>query len=801
MRSPLHNSLFVVFFLLSFFAAAQCPVGMDAIRVEVNTDWYYYETSWTLTNLDGSAVYGNGTVPDSATHSYIYCVPEGQCVKFTIYDDAFDGLFPDGWYRLYVNDEVVYERLNGSFFGGQESVNINCPPGTSCIDPLTLQVGSGFTPNGNEVWYSFVPQDTGSYVIATCDAACSTKIWVYDHCDDIFISENQLGAIFYSETGCPDGAAAVQMSLAGGKEYFIRIRYSNIGCSANPIPYTVAYLGPISGCLDPTACNYDPLATIQGDTCIYPGDPACPNAPDLWVNEALLNSSVQFSTLNNPDPCAVEEGCLRGLGARHIIGFSTHIKNIGDEDYYIGPPPANINEPSTQFVYDPCHQHWHYLGYADYLLFNSEGLRIPIGSKTGFCVLDLECSDGGDGKYDCINMGISAQCGDVYDIGLPCQWIDITGIPADNYTMVVRVNWDKSPDKLGRVEKTYDNNWGQVCFSLTYSGNTPDVEFVEDSCQLFTDCTGVVFGDAQPDCNGVCNGPSLHGDINQDTLRNEVDVQTYLSAALANNGDASTCNDLYDDGLLNVYDAALLQECNIHADNQQHWIQRFPCQFPTGFANAQDPVTLRLGMLDTLAKTLDIQIVNPFNKIMGYEFTVSGLNIASVENLANEHNATPQFNAASGKLIALSADESVINKHATPMEFVRIHYNTITASKICIESIQAVVNEKYQLSNAMIGQPDCIPTNVVAVSEPGKQAFAVYVQPNPMRESTTVFFENKQAEPVQFTLSDLTGRTLRSFNDLRGESVTIERNGLPEGTYYFTLRDSRGMVSGKIVMQ
>jgi len=69
-----------------------------------------------------------------------------------------------------------------------------------------------------------------------------------------------------------------------------------------------------------------------------------------------------------------------------------------------------------------------------------------------------------------------------------------------------------------------------------------------------------------------------------------------------------------------------------------------------------------------------------------------------------------------------------------------------------------------------------------------------------MRESTTVFFENKNAEPMMFTLTDLTGRTLRSFSDLRGESLNIERNGLPQGTYLFTLHGNRGSVSGKLVM-
>ncbi|MFN0034509.1 MAG: lysyl oxidase family protein [Saprospiraceae bacterium] len=801
MRSAHFLLSFFLFFASFLSAFAQCPAGQDSVRVEINSDFYYDEVSWAITSLDGSIVYGAGTLPDAETHSYTYCVPSAECVRFTIMDDAADGMFPDGWYRLFVNENLVHESIVGTSFGYMESVSINCPPGTSCNSPLDLSVGAGTTPTGDEVWYSFTPDSTGTYFIATCDAACPTKIWVYGQCVGIFIAENQLGTVFYADSGCPDGSAAASLNLEGGKEYFIRLRYSTVECSTDPIPYTLNYLGPVVGCMDPTACNYEPLATVSGDSCIYPGDPACPNAPDLEMGQELLTATLTFSSMENPDPCAVEEGCLRGLGTRHLIEFSTHIKNIGGADYYIGETPQNITDPSDQFVWDPCHHHWHYLGYADYLLYNSDGLRVPIGSKTGFCVLDLECADGGFGLYDCDNMGISAGCGDVYDIGLPCQWIDITGVPADNYTMVVRVNWDKSPDKVGRIEKTYENNWAQACFNLSYTDETPEVLFNFDSCQQFTDCSGVVFGDAQPDCNGVCNGPALFGDWNQDTLRNSADVLAYLTSALASNGTATSCNDLHDDGQINVFDAALLQECNIHADNQQHWIQRFPCQFPTGFLNTKDLVSILPGTLDTVAKTFDIQIANPLNPIMAYELAVSGLVIQSVQNLATEHQTVPMFNPATGKIIALAANESSIKKNPVPTPFLRVHYSSLTANKVCVAQIIAVVNNKYQQSNATLAAPNCVPVNTVAASEPSTAPFAVFVQPNPMGESTTVFFENKNAEPMTFTLTDLMGRTLRSFTGLRGESVNIPRDALPEGTYIFTLRGSRGSVSGKLVCQ
>lgn len=116
---------------------------------------------------------------------------------------------------------------------------------------------------------------------------------------------------------------------------------------------------------------------------------------------------------------------------------------------------------------------------------------------------------------------------------------------------------------------------------------------IEDPCLPYTDCAGVVFGSAQPDCNGICNGPALPGDINQDTLRNMVDVEGYLNHSNNNTGDPSTCLDLDANGYINVYDAALLQECALHENDLSHWYQEFPCQFPTGIFNIQDNVALQ----------------------------------------------------------------------------------------------------------------------------------------------------------------------------------------------------------------
>lgn len=777
---------------------AQCPAGQKNIRIEIDPDQYWYEVSWTVTNSNGAEVFANGVLSNDDYATFNYCIPADECIVFRMKDSYGDGMLPNGYYKLYVNDILIFENLNGDF-DYSENTYLNCPIGSYCNAPFPLDTGLWAAAPGGEQWYRFIPAVNGTYQISTCqpDNNCPSKIWVYDHCDNISTNNDQTGTIFYADAGCENGAVAT-LYLAAGSSYFVRLGYVSAGCSTDSLHFGLSYVGPVIGCTDPAACNFNPLASVS-DTCIYPGDPECPNAPDLVVLENVLRNSLQLDFIANGDACAVEEGCIRGVGDRDILRFTTHIKNIGNQDYYIGAPPNAPGVVSDQFFWDPCHNHWHYRGYAEYLLYDDNGTRLPIGTKNGFCVLDLECSDGGQGQYGCNNMGITAGCGDIYGASLPCQWVDITDLPAGTYTLVMRVNWDKSPDKLGRVEKGFENNWAQACFDLSYNGNNPVVDFLDDVCPVYTDCTGETYGEAQPDCEGNCNGVSIRGDWNHDTLRNNIDVTSYINASLADDENATECRDLHPNGNIDVYDAALLQECSLYADDADHWGLGYPCQFG-GFENTKDIVYLLPGSLDTVAKTFDVQIVNPYNPVMGFEFSVSGLNIASVENISSTLNATI-LHDNTGEILALAADESTIKKNILPTSFLRVHYSELTGPEVCISAITAVVNAKYQRSEALLADPNCVGTGLVSSQEPGQAAFSVFVQPNPFRENATIFFENALAEPTTVTLSDMTGRTVRNFENIRSEFVTFDRGNLAEGVYIFTISGSRGQVSGKIAVQ
>ncbi|MBL7937856.1 MAG: hypothetical protein JNL43_00735 [Flavobacteriales bacterium] len=686
-----------------------CPAGQKRVRIDIISDNYPQETTWTLKNGSTGATLASGNQTTNRTGTSL-CVPQGTCLVFRMNDTAGDGInhpsYGYGGYWLYFDGALI--RAGGTY-GYFEETTFNCPQGFACSNALPLSLGpvgttfpvtlATFTTTDVEQWYDFTPPQTGSYTISTCGTnTCDTRLWLYDMaCGQVVLNDGIEGATFGDDNNGGCGLqAVVNAVMPGGVVHHLRVG-DNAGSCSDAVTVSIVYNGPITGCMNAASCNYDPLATVPcAGCCIAFGSPECPNGPDLTVNQAALQSSLVMQNLNITDACAPVEGCTRGLGTRRLLRFTTRIDNIGTTDYYIG----NNNTQPGMFNTNNCHGHPHYAGYADYILFDQAGNATPVGFKNGFCVIDVGCNPGFSGQFGCSNMGISKGCYDIYGSGTTCNWVDLTGVAPGDYTLVLRTNWQRAPDALGRPETDYTNNFAQVCIRLTDAGFS-----VLPTCPPYTDCLGVTNGDARMDCNGVCNGPTKRGDLNNDANQTAVDAQQYVQRILGNDISPTTCNDLNGDNAITVTDAALMANCY----NQQHghdtsipnhlahyhpW-----CEFPRGFLSTIDSVELSLANLDVVNKTVDVMIKNPTCRVLGYEFTMGGLTIQSVENLAPNLEGSPvdeiSMNTSLGgtKVIGMSYIDSSLVKNTSPVALCRIHYLALTGASVCIASITDVVNK------------------------------------------------------------------------------------------------------------
>jgi hypothetical protein len=175
-----------------------------------------------------------------------------------------------------------------------------------------------------------------------------------------------------------------------------------------------------------------------------------PPQPDLIVWQPILDPYLSTESFEAGE-CEVEEGLIT-MGTHRLLRFGTETRNIGGSDLHL-PTPA---ERPDLFEFQECHGHYHFLGFASYRLLNGIGEEVAAGRKVSFCLEDVQRWDSASnpfGLYTCDNQGIQAGWSDIYDSGLPGQWIDVTGLPAGTYTLEIAIN----PEQV-LVEADYTNN-------------------------------------------------------------------------------------------------------------------------------------------------------------------------------------------------------------------------------------------------------------------------------------------------------------------------------------------------------
>ena len=789
--------LFISFFLLSICgtihqAIGQCAAPLIPVNIIINPDTYPQEITWSLTNSGVTIASGTSTGAS-------VCVAPESCLSFQINDSAGDGIccgYGTGSYYLTLNGDTI---ATGGNYGSGQTVQFNCPPGGDCISAIPAIEGSQIAPQRN-TWYTFTPDSSGMYFVSTCAGnTCDTKLWVYDYCVGLLVTSGNEGTIYYDDNagGCGQ-QARINALMQAGQTYYIRIGDAQQSCIGE-INWSLTYNGPVVGCMDPNSCNYNPIATVPG-VCYQDGDPNCPDGrPDLIVVENTIKTSIYLSTIQAAT-CSVVEGCLTGYGTRDLIRFTTHIKNIGTADYFIG----NASTQPAQFSTGNCHGHAHYSGYAEYIMYNEAGTAIPVGFKNGFCVLDLECGDGGNAQYGCGNMGISKQCGDIYSSGLDCQWMDITEIDTGRYTMVVRVNWDNSPDALGRTELSLTNNWAQVCIRLGRDANGARTIALLDDCDPFVDCSGQIYGNAILDCEGNCAGTRQMGDINLSGTQEMADAQKYVNDILGNDIQPTPCNDINQDGKITVFDATLISSCVNYGQNHPHTgnLPHNHCNFPGGLYNSGDTVTLSILNVDFSEKFVDIGILNPDSRVTSYEFDMHGIHIWNVESLINpsEYSAQPDFVIGGEKVISISYQDSTMLKYYEPTPLCRIHYYELTDNEICIDQIVDVVSGAFEQTATVIGG-DCFQFDPTGMLNFDKSNFFDLV-PNPSSTSVSIDLSMSKAIDASIRILNAQGQLVytQQVNDAEKQHISVNTSNLADGIYLVNVLTEKGLITKKLVV-
>ncbi|MDB6029915.1 MAG: hypothetical protein JWM16_253 [Verrucomicrobiales bacterium] len=179
--------------------------------------------------------------------------------------------------------------------------------------------------------------------------------------------------------------------------------------------------------------------------------------PDLAIYYPAITPHIVYRNFGAND-CEVQEGCVQP-GVRRLLLFALQTRNIGTADLVMGNPATN-----SAFYYDSCHGHYHYEGFAEYRLRDTNSNLVLRGHKIGFCLEDVvrwSATAGQNSRYDCNYQGIQAGWADVYTEDVPCQWLDITGLPGGTYTLELEVNPSRAIQ-----EASYANNLSRKTITI-----------------------------------------------------------------------------------------------------------------------------------------------------------------------------------------------------------------------------------------------------------------------------------------------------------------------------------------------
>jgi hypothetical protein len=307
-----------------------------------------------------------------------------------------------------------------------------------------------------------------------------------------------------------NGAEASQTTLnvTAGTDYYIVV--DGYGSPGSTGDFELAVNGPtvcgnnvregVEECdgNDHTACTTGQCTSSC--TCVTPAT----GLSDLGVE--ITDWFFDFDA--TVDPGDVAEGCAEALTGVDLLRLGVLSRNYGTADFFIGAtgcPAPCIDHPlevcgNPSFICSPAagHNHGHYTDFARYELLDAANQTVVVGHKQGFCLKDgFDAGPCPAYHYDCNYQGISAGCADLYESGLGCQYLDITGVPAGNYTLRALI------DPFDRItELTKTNNIAAVAVTIpphacsnptpippgggTFSGTTAGVSNLKGSCGNLT---------------------------------------------------------------------------------------------------------------------------------------------------------------------------------------------------------------------------------------------------------------------------------------------------------------------------
>lgn len=93
-------------------------------------------------------------------------------------------------------------------------------------------------------------------------------------------------------------------------------------------------------------------------------------------------------------------------------------------------------------------------------------------------------------------------------------------------------------------------------------------------------------------------------------------------------------------------------------------------------------------------------------------------------------------------------------------------------------------------------------TTIVGIDNHDMAVYNVQIFPNPFGQQAKLIFDNSKYTDHTLTISTLTGKVVRTINNITTGQVMIDRGNLAAGIYFYQLRaDNRQVATGKLIIE
>jgi hypothetical protein len=260
------------------------------------------------------------------------------------------------------------------------------------------------------------------------------------------------------------------------------------------------------------------------------------SASGLAVSHQAQAGAPLYPDLRTPPPSRLYFEAPNGAHpGRWVIRFDNKVGNYGGKleleaiwnsdgtktiyqnvyDQLNGGNLVSHTVVNSDFIYHPTHNHFHFAGFASYLLLkrDAKGAYRPTtktGTKTSFCIIDSvpvglisSSFTKSDTTCNAHIQGLSAGYADVYTAELPEQWIDIGSAPLVNGRYAIL----SISDPFNKIKETNEqNNAGERFF--TVSNGVITLTSAPAHC-LVTPSSATVDQTIIASCSGFASGETV----------------------------------------------------------------------------------------------------------------------------------------------------------------------------------------------------------------------------------------------------------------------------------------------------